>query len=179
MYTGQSQFLLHRSAQPLSDDVLSSVTLLLELLRVLLSCEVIGRVDTHTPAPQGTNGQDAKTIHNFESRTLSFPKSFIKALVTNKDGADLLTQLLTVLGERSNRAVPVPVKEEEEETSGAREEEEEGRILGEFSTVAGEIVEELDGIVADGQGERSCCIVSACRREERWRPGEWEGERRS
>ena len=147
--------LSHRSAQPLSDDVLSSISLFLELLQVLLSCEVIGRVDTHTPASQSTNGQDSKPVHNFESRTLSFPKSFVKALVTNKESVDLLTQLLTALGERSKRTVPVPVKEEDEEPSGAAREEEvdEGRILGEFSTVVNEIVEELEGVGADAQGE--------------------------
>ena len=85
--------------QPLSNDILSSVSLLLELLRVLLSCEVIGRVDTHTPTtPQELTVTDPKQppVHHFESRTLSFPKSFVKTLVTSKDGMDLLVQLLEV-----------------------------------------------------------------------------------
>ena len=83
-----------RSTQPLSNDVLSSISLLLELLRVLLSCEVIGRVDTHTPTSQ----KDPKLppVHHFESRTLSVPKSFVKALVTKKDGTDLLVHLVQV-----------------------------------------------------------------------------------
>lgn len=74
--------------------------------------------------------------------------------MTNKESVDLLTQLLTALGERSKRTVPVPVKEEDEEPSGAAREEEvdEGRIMGEFSTVVNEIVEELEGVGADAQG---------------------------
>lgn len=146
-----------RSTQPLSDDVLSSVSLFLELLRVLLSCLVIGRVDTHTPASQSTNGKDSKLVHKFESRTLSFPKPFVKALVTNKDGVDLLVQLQEVLGERSKRAVPVKeeeqgAEEEGEGPGGQGEEEEEERILGEFSSETGEVIEELEGVVADAQG---------------------------
>jgi hypothetical protein len=87
-----------RSTQPLSTDIVSSVSLLLELLRVLLSCEVIGRVDMHTPTSAGPGGRDPKLppVHNFESRTLSVPKSFVKALVTRKDGTDLLTVLVQV-----------------------------------------------------------------------------------
>ena len=84
----------NRSTQPLSNDILSSISLLLELLRVLLSCEVIGRVDTHTPTSQ----KDPKLppVHHFESRTLSVPKTFVKALVTRKDGTDLLVLLVQV-----------------------------------------------------------------------------------
>lgn len=138
-----------RSNQPLTDDILSSVSLFLELMRVLLSCPVIGRVDTHSPSSQNTNGSDSKIVHNFESKTLSFPKPFVKALVTNKDGADLLVRLQQILKERSKQALPA--KEEEEEGSGAREEEE--RILGDFSTETSEIIEALEGVVADAYGE--------------------------
>ena len=61
---------------------------------MLLSCEVTGRVDTHTPTSVGL-GKDPKqpqsTILN-----QSVPKSFVKALVTRKDGADLLALLVQV-----------------------------------------------------------------------------------
>ena len=73
----------------------------------------------------------------------------MKALVTSKEGTDLLVRMLEVLQERSK--LSLPVKEEEEEGSGAREEEE--RILGEFSTETKEVIEELEGVVADAQGE--------------------------
>ena len=58
---------------------------------------MIGRVDTHTPTSVGP-GKDPKLppVHHFESRTLSVPKSFVKALVTRKDGADLLAVLVQV-----------------------------------------------------------------------------------
>ena len=111
---------------------------------------MIGRVDTHTPSAQNANGKDSKPVHNFESRTLSFPKPFVKALVTNKDGVDLLVQLQEVLGERGSRVVPVK-EEEEGEESGSQGEEEE-RILGEFSSETAEIIEELEEVVADVQG---------------------------
>ena len=150
-------FSLCRSTQPLSDDILSSVSLFLELMRVLLSCMVIGRVDTHTPPSQTTNEKDPKPVHNFESRTLSFPKSFVKALATSKDGTDLLVRLHEVLQERSKTTLPV--KEEEEEGSGAREEEE--RILGEFSTETKEVIDELEGVVADAQGEDTVILFSS------------------
>ena len=75
----------------------------------------------------------------------------MKALVTNKDGVDLLVQLQEVLGERSSRAVPVKEEEEGEGPGGQGEEEE--RILGEFSSETVEIIEELEGVVADVQGE--------------------------
>ena len=65
---------------------------------MFLSCEVIGRVDTHTPTSAGPVGKDPKLppVHHFESRTLSIPKSFVKALVTRKDGTDLLGVLVQV-----------------------------------------------------------------------------------
>lgn len=72
----------------------------------------------------------------------------MKALVTNKDGVDLLVQLVETLGDRGRRSLTV--KEEEEEGPGAGEEEE--RILGEFSTETAEVIEELEGVIADAQG---------------------------
>ena len=125
-------------------------------MRVLLSCLVTGRVDTHTPSSQNSTGKDSKPVHHFEPRTLSFPKPFVKALVTNKDGVDLLVQLVETLGDRGRRSLTV--KEEEEEGPGAGEEEE--RILGEFSTETAEVIEELEGVIADAQGT----WVTVCKR---------------
>ena len=52
----------------------------------------------HTPTSAGPGGRDPKLppVHHFESRTLSVPKSFVKALVTRKDGTDLLAVLVQV-----------------------------------------------------------------------------------
>lgn len=80
----------------------------------------------------------------------------MKALVTNKDGVDLLVQLVETLGDRGRRSLTV--KEEEEEGPGAGEEEE--RILGEFSTETAEVIEELEGVIADAQGT----WVTVCKR---------------
>ena len=61
--------------------------------------------------------------------------------------------LAQVLGDRRGRSVPVK-EEDEEGATQAREEEE--RILGEFSTETTEVIEELDGVMADVQGDASC-----------------------